>query len=430
MTLTVTVLLIITIIITLQYIHVRKQLKRQFAEQMLTTKVMSHNDARFRYLLDSLPDYVLRFDSKLKLVFSNKASQHLVENAELQLIDKTPSGLTLSRSLTRTWFNELRGVIQDKNEHIFEFQTKLDGESRYFEVRAVPDSENSTNDLFVICMIRDITLRKQAEAQYLQLAREAERVQIMDKFSEDMAHDLRNPLSSISASTYVLRKSDHPEQKQKHLDNIDNNVGQIAKLLDNTLLMTHLDAHIPFEQKPIEMQLFFKQIALSFKGIAARKSQTLLVDIQELPIIQGDVTYLQTAFENLLYNAVSYTRQGGETVVHAYHKNQTIVLEIQDNGIGMTDEQSKRIFERFYRGDPSRTRDVITGGNGLGLPIARAIIERHGGKILVESTQGTGSRFIVHLPSKRQTSNTHSAKTPTNDFDHYTLGSQYVYSYS
>lgn len=379
-----------------------KQLKAQVqavsSTDMRSTPTILSGDMRLLSLLDNLPDYVLKFDSKLRLSYYNQPGQRLIDDAELKLLDQTKDGFTLSRTLTRVWFQELFHVLQHCEARTFEFATTVAEGHRYYEVNAVPDSQKPGAVVSVICVIRDVTTRKTVEDQRLKIVLEQQRLTHIRDLSDNIAHDIRTPLSSIGTSTYILRKSPDAQKQQQQIANIEQNIKQIAKQLDNLLLMTQLDSNKPITNRQVNLSSLLRQLSTSFEQLASEEGITIETDIEEVGTIYAEYDYLRQAFEHMLYNAINYTSSEGSIKIKAYKKQQTTHIEIQDSGDGMSEEQLTHIFERFYRGDASRPRNMLTGGNGLGLAIARAIIERHGGTISVKSTVGVGSTFTISLP--------------------------------
>lgn len=384
---------------TLWYIRrLTAQIRAMNSKNTEATRTIAHGDTRFRALLDNLPDYVLKFDSKLRLSYYNEPGQHLINDAELKLLDQTKDGFTLSRTLTRVWFQELLHVLQRCEARTFEFTTTVNDENRYYEVNAVPDSQTPDAVVSVICVIRDVTTRKTLEEQRLKIVLEQQRLANITDLSDNIAHDIRTPLSSIGTSTYILRKTSDTQKQEQQLANIDQNIKQIAKQLDNLLLMTQLDGNKPVTNTRVDLSSLLRQLATSFERLASEKHITVEKEIEEIGMIYAEHQYLRQALEHILYNGINYTVAGGSIKIKACKEYQTALIEIQDTGVGMTEEQTTRIFERFYRCDSSRPRNILTGGSGLGLAIAQAIIERHGGVITVKSSFGLGSIFTISLP--------------------------------
>ncbi len=147
----------------------------------------------------------------------------------------------------------------------------------------------------------------------------------------------------------------------------------------------------------VDVQQLLAQVIQDQQVLAAqRRHQLLLLEGDVVPIIQADALKLNRAITNLVVNALNYTPEGGLVQVEARRENDCVVIDVRDNGIGISPEEQGLIFERFYRADKSRSSS--TGGTGLGLSITRRIVEAHGGTIHVESMPDKGSLFSIRLP--------------------------------
>jgi len=129
---------------------------------------------------------------------------------------------------------------------------------------------------------------------------------------------------------------------------------------------------------------------------AQKKKQTLVIDAPRVPSVAANPDYLERAIANLIDNAIKYTPESGRISVSAYANGQTVTVQVTDNGIGIPKEDLSRVFERFYRVDRSRSREM--GGTGLGLSIVKHVAQAHGGSVEVASTPGQGSTFRLILP--------------------------------
>ena len=141
-----------------------------------------------------------------------------------------------------------------------------------------------------------------------------------------------------------------------------------------------------------------RETAALFEVLMDEKSQKLLLTGDETALVQGDRLYLRQSLVNVIHNAVKYSPAGGTITVHVGHDQAgRVLVEIADSGPGIPPEHASKVFDRFYRVDPSRSRDQ--GGAGLGLSIANWAVEAHGGKIGLDSVSGSGSTFRICLPA-------------------------------
>jgi heavy metal sensor kinase len=236
------------------------------------------------------------------------------------------------------------------------------------------------------------------------------------RFSADASHELKTPLTVLRGEIEVaLRNPRDPAEYQRVLMSVLEEVESMARLVDDLLLLSRADAGaLRWGAGPVEMDRLVEEVAK--EGEILGRGKQVQVKIQELEplVIQGDGQRLKQLLRNLVDNGVKYAPPGGQVSLtlravkgEAPEPNSKFEIpnskspdwaeiEVRDTGIGIPPEALPRIFERFYRVDPARSRE--TGGAGLGLCIAKTIAEAHGGSIGAESTPGSGSTFTVRLP--------------------------------
>jgi len=241
---------------------------------------------------------------------------------------------------------------------------------------------------------QDITDQKQAENRALELKLERERMRLLAEFIRDASHEFLTPLSSINMNTHQLRR-DTP-QAEKRVQAIEAAVLGITQLVKDLEMMARLDIQITVDQQRLNWceLVDYAQTAAQSAANAAQLRLTLETDSAGRLPIQGNQEFLLLALGKIIQNAIRYTPPGGVITVRAGQQDGQVWAEIQDTGVGMDEETLAQIFKRFYRGDAAHT----TRGFGLGLPIAQSVIEKHGGRIEVESQVGRGSLFRIWLP--------------------------------
>jgi PAS domain S-box-containing protein len=240
----------------------------------------------------------------------------------------------------------------------------------------------------------DITERKRAEQEILALAIEKERSAILAGFVQDVSHEFANPLSVIKNSLYLALNTPDPARRARHMDVIGGQVYHVEKLVEGLLTMSRLDSGFPFRSDPVDLNRLLLAVVEHSETAVQQKGLTLVTELAELPSSPGDQNYLNLAFRHLVENAIQYTPPGGTITIRTAQRGEQALVEIIDTGIGIAPEHLDAVFQRFFRVERARTER----GAGLGLPIARMIIERHGGLVEVESTPGAGSTFRVFLP--------------------------------
>ena len=216
----------------------------------------------------------------------------------------------------------------------------------------------------------------------------------------DVSHELRTPISNIRGYLEAMRDG-LLQPDPATLDTIHQQVLHLARLVEDLKVLALAEAGtLPLNQEQASLEELLRRSVEDFVPRAEAKGVSLSVDLPpQLPAVYMDRTRIAQVLVNLLENAITYTPQGGAVSVSAQvtsHGSPSARVVVSDTGRGLTPEELHRVFDRFYRVDPSRARS--TGGVGLGLTIAKRLVEVHGGAIRVESTPGQGSRFIVELP--------------------------------
>mgnify|MGYP002628169458 FL=1 len=221
-------------------------------------------------------------------------------------------------------------------------------------------------------------------------------------FVANVSHELKTPLASIKAYAETLRLGAlHDENKNMQF------VEQIefqAELLNQQILDLLLLARVEsgkdtFTIAEFEINRVCQASYDQFVEIAVERKLDFQLDLtQPSPVIAADFKSIETIVKNLIVNAIHYTPENGSISISSYVKNKSAVIEVKDTGIGIVKDQQKRIFERFYRVDKARSRDM--GGTGLGLAIVKHLTQSNGGSVHLESRLGKGSCFEIHLPLK------------------------------
>lgn len=275
--------------------------------------------------------------------------------------------------------------------------SSINGVNFQTHFRPVLDSIGQVEGLVMVSI--DINERAQDERQQLELALERERIDMLQRFMGDVSHDFKTPLTSLKLSLHLLGKIKDEARRQRHLQVIELQTNRLEKLVTDLFTMSRLDQTITgeFNFALLDVNVLLLETITAHEPLVQDKQHTLeFAPGDNMPAMFGDSFQLDRVFTNLLLNAVNYTQEGGLIQVRTRHTISDLIVEFQDNGIGISPEDHERIFDRFYRGDPARNTDK--GGMGVGLAIARKIVEAHGGYIQLESAPGAGSTFRVILP--------------------------------
>jgi signal transduction histidine kinase len=226
---------------------------------------------------------------------------------------------------------------------------------------------------------------------------EQERIQMLRQFIQHVGHDFRTPLSIINTKSYLLKRAEVPEQKQTLLDGINQQVMNISTMLTRMLEFMDMESSLVLKLIPTNLQSLLEEIIESHQSLSEAKHIQYEISLENAPDVSIDPRYLQKALSEIIENALLYTLDGGWIKVTYVHYPQEIGIRIQDNGVGIDKNAIDNIFIPLYRVNQARTERR----NGLGLAIAKTLIEAHHGRIVVESQLGEGSIFEVILPKWR-----------------------------
>ena len=213
----------------------------------------------------------------------------------------------------------------------------------------------------------------------------------------DVAHELRTPLSNIQGYLEAI-KDGVVQPTPGTIDTIHGQAMHLSRLVEDLRLLAQVEAGaLVLELHPTGVEELLQSCVEAVRPRADAKEVGLNLELaHSLPTVELDTTRISQVVDNLLENAITHTPEGGSVTVSANAVDGDIEIAVADTGPGIAPEELSRLFERFYRADPSRDRS--TGGAGLGLTIARRLVEAHGGTIEVSSVVGEGTRFTIRLP--------------------------------
>ena len=217
-------------------------------------------------------------------------------------------------------------------------------------------------------------------------------------FTSDAAHELRTPLATLICQLEVALSRKRPAGEYRaELNAVLERAKDLSHLVDDLLFFARTDeaASLP-DRRAVDLAPVLADLADSFQLVAEQKGVGLSLDAGPPLPVWGNAQWLRTLFANLIDNAVKYTPGGGTIAISASRRGNAVSVVVEDSGIGIEPEDRERIFDRFYRTDGSRSRD--TGGTGLGLSLAKRVVDLHDGQIHATARPGGGSRFEVILP--------------------------------
>lgn len=219
------------------------------------------------------------------------------------------------------------------------------------------------------------------------------------QMTADIAHELRTPLSVIQGNVEALQDGVFPLTADS-LEPIRAKTGLITRLVEDLRQLTLAETgQLPLDKTPTDLAALVQRTLADFQAVAESKQISLQTNSAPgLPLVDVDPQRIEQVLVNLLSNALRHTPVGGRIRVDVRREGSHIRLAVNDNGPGLSAEEAANVFERFYRVDQGRTREENGGGSGLGLAVARSIVEAHGGQIGVDSAPGQGAAFWFTLP--------------------------------
>jgi two-component system OmpR family sensor kinase len=219
------------------------------------------------------------------------------------------------------------------------------------------------------------------------------------RFVADASHELRTPVAAVAAYAELFERgaSDRPVDLARVMSGIRVETARMGELVDDLLLLARLDEGRPLEQEPVELVTVAAQAVDA--AVAVGPGWPVRLEADRPVEVSGDAARLRQVLDNLLGNVRAHTPEGTSVLVRVREEADGALVEVSDDGPGMSDDEVAHVFERFYRVDQSRSRQH--GGAGLGLAIVAAIVQAHGGEVTATSAPGAGATFTMRLPRLR-----------------------------
>jgi two-component system, OmpR family, phosphate regulon sensor histidine kinase PhoR len=336
--------------------------------QQLFADVTNRKD-EINHIVTSLDEGLLVVNKEGRIVLANESVKNIVEETQLE-------NKFVWEVIRRPKLLEFIGRMMSAAEPA---SIEIQIDDRYFLCTAAGLRERGG----IVLTLHDVTVHKRAE--------------IMKRdFVVNASHELRTPLSALLGAAETLEES-FPRLNTAAMDILKRNIERLRLIVEDLMKLAELEDRVAtMEIHPIDLRRLTESVVEVFAPRAKRKNLDIRLESQpELPLLPGDPHYIEQLLVNLIDNAVKYTDQG-KIEIRLGAVAASIVIEVEDTGVGIPSEHLPRIFERFYVVDKSRSRRL--GGTGLGLSIVKHIVERHHGTISVSSIEGQGTTFTVHLP--------------------------------
>lgn len=251
----------------------------------------------------------------------------------------------------------------------------------------------------------------------LAMAPVRESYQQLKQFTADASHELRNPIAVIQTNVQVALTDPDEQFQRSQLEVVERLIRRLGRLVDDLLFLARQESGlVQLRRDRLDLSLLLAEVVEEQQALAQEKSLTLTYHPPEADVpIQGDPDQLTRLLTNLIANAIQYTATGSIAVTLLATANQ-VTITVKDTGIGISPQDLSRIFDRFYRVDPARSRSA--GGSGLGLAIAKAIADNHQGQLALSSTPDQGTTVTLTLPTKPPTGKSITAQKTAPERSH------------
>jgi PAS domain S-box-containing protein len=363
--------------------------------EVRATQALAQGVRELRSVTENTPDMLTRFDRQFRHVFANSVITKITGRQPAEVLGKTHRQLGLPKELCDPWEAAIRHVFDHGTQSVLDFsrETPHDG-LRHFACRLVPEFNERGQVESALAVTHDITDRRDYEQRLL------EQDIRKDEFLATLAHELRNPLAPIRTGLQLLKLAPKADVAARTLLVMERQLGQLVRLIDDLLDVSRISSG----------KIVLKRARVAFQDIAAvaleaarplidAGSHSLTIEWpNEAVWLDADPTRLTQVFSNLLTNSAKYMRPGGQIKFSARRQGDSIVVSVQDTGIGIPADMLGAVFNMFTQ--INRTLDRAQGGLGIGLSLVKTLVEMHGGSVQAASGgSDLGSEFTVILPT-------------------------------
>ncbi|KAF0119199.1 MAG: two-component system OmpR family phosphate regulon sensor histidine kinase PhoR [bacterium] len=347
-------------------------------------QTISEDRNQMRAILSSVIEGVLAIDINEKVILFNSALEEIFNLSKDKVIGKFFWEVVRNNELNELLKDTVKeGKLQTKELSLF-FP-----EERIFQVHVLP-IKGEEDIAGAVAVLYDITEIKRLE-------------RLRVEFVANVSHELRTPLTAIKGFIETLKDGaiDDPQNNRRFINIIETHAERLNSLINDLLELSKIESReIRMDFQPVNLRELIEDIAANFKELIRQKGHTIEIDFSSnFPEVKVDLEKMEQVFNNLLDNAIKFTPENGRIIIRGIDRKEDIEIQVSDTGIGIPEEHLPRVFERFYRVDKARSREL--GGTGLGLSIVKHIIQAHGGKAGVESEPGKGSKFFFTIPKNQ-----------------------------
>jgi len=330
--------------------------------------------------INEMREGLLVIDHEMRVLASNKAARNLLSNVDDRIELRRLTELTRNPAIYDAFLDALHG----QERAGVKVETYNQGR-QVFDLRVAPlRSSNGKGTQGAVGVFFDITRLERLEI-------------IRQEFLSNVSHELRTPLTSIIALAETLEAGalNDPENNRRFLSIIQKNATRMHRLIDDILELSAIEAgNVKVQPETIQLRALVEDVIGTLSSAAALRKVALRNDVAPEARIFADPHRLVQMLTNLVDNGIKFNREGGQVVI-SYDHGVRDRIHVEDTGEGIPAHHLDRLFERFYRVDRARSREL--GGTGLGLAIVKHLARAHGGEVTVESRFGEGTKFTVEF---------------------------------
>ncbi len=340
----------------------------------------------FEVAFDEMREGLVVVDEQLRVVGANRAARTLFPHLDE---DEAPRLTEITRETAI--YEAFSEGVQGRQPSAVRVEFYREG-LKSFDLRVVPLPANGKSSAGAVGILFDVTQLDRLE-------------NVRQEFLSNVSHELRTPLTSIMALAETLAAGavDDHENNRRFLAMIQKNSQRMQHLLNDILELSTIESgNVSVQSESIPLASVVEDVVNSLSAAAASRNVSLRNNVDECVRVFADQRRLVQMLTNLIDNAIKFNREAGIVTITHDGNGERDRICVSDTGEGIPAQHLGRIFERFYRVDRARTRNL--GGTGLGLAIVKHLAKAHGGEILVNSRPGEGSEFIIELPRENETS--------------------------
>jgi two-component system phosphate regulon sensor histidine kinase PhoR len=349
-------------------------------------ETISRQRNQLETVLASMLEGVIAVDSEERIVSINQVAAQLFENEPANCQDKSIQEVIRSPALQQFIRRALNNP-HPAEEDIIVYQN----EERVIDVKSSPLLDAVQQQMGTLVVFNDVTQLRRLE-------------NMRRDFVANVSHEIKTPLTAIKGFVETLQqgKVEKVDEKERFLGIIQKHVDRLNAIIEDLLTLSRIeqeDESKEINREKVNLEDVFQSAIEICRPKAEEKHIHIDFDCEKGTTAIFDPTLIEQAMVNLLGNALKYSEPQSTVLVKSHQQNSEVIISVQDHGIGIAQKHLPRLFERFYRVDKARSRNM--GGTGLGLAIVKHIAQAHGGHVTVESKLGEGSCFSIHLPQNK-----------------------------